>query len=445
MRILIDHGAFHNLGDISMLEAVALRLARTAPDVELCVRDRPGLKTELWQEPNVSRTTIHVAHPTDHAPSLSRLPYLWRYEDVCRTLWRNGCYALLGWGISPSRIPIDAGASCVPLGEFCRRYDALHIVGGGYLAESFADELWQKCCLLHAFASQGKPVILTGQQLGPFQTRWARRLLRGALRQVDFVGLREPTDSWAFCTDARLAPDHYALMGDDSFGLEPAEATEVEEVLARSGLSAGRFLAVNVRLGDYAPSHRQYVQHLAQLLTGLTRYYGLPLVVVPISRNDDDSDIRSGYQLQEALPEEVLHVLDDPDLGPRVIKGILGKAFAAVGVSYHFCTFALSQGVPAVCTFDGDYYAQKARGLARFWRDDRLLLPLRHCDSEAALQRATSLIDDTRFRETLQTQGPQAVHQWEAIFDRVVQHAYFSGHAHGAVCGPNAPGPVCRS
>jgi polysaccharide pyruvyl transferase WcaK-like protein len=227
-------------------------------------------------------------------------------------------------------------------------------------------------------------------------------------------------------------------MGDDSFGLEPAEATEVQAALTRVGLGSCRFLAVNLRIGTYAPSHAQYLHHFARLVARLARYYALPLLVVPISCNDDDSDIRSGYQLREAVQSECLCVLDDPDLSPRQVKGILGRAHAAVGSSYHFCTFALSQGVPAICTFDGAYYAQKARGLARFWGEDRLWLPLRQCHSESALSQTTSFIDDARLRDALQVRASRAVNTWKETFDRAVHDALFGRPARGVVTGAGA-------
>jgi polysaccharide pyruvyl transferase WcaK-like protein len=434
MRILIDHGAFNNLGDISMLEAVARRLTLTAPEMEIRVRNRPGLRTQLWQSNWITPVALEIPNTPENAPSLHQVPYLWRHQEQYRLLWQNGCYALLDRLINPCRIPMVNGHAGMSLGEFCDTYDALWIAGGGYLSELFIDELWQKCCLICAFAGQGKPVILTGQQVGPLGSRWTRGLLRRGLRKVAFVGLREPTDSLTFCKEAELSPDRYGVMGDDSFGLEPTGSVEIDALLARYHLSPGRFLAVNVRIGDYVSSHQHYVRHLAQLVSRLARRYELPVLVVPIALNKDDSDIVSGYKLKEAVDDDVLQVLDEPGLSPGLVKGVLGKAYAAVGVSYHFCTFALTQGVPALCIFDGKYYLQKARGLAGFWEDDRLLLHLRECDTETAVEKAAALFNDRRFRDVLRVRATTAIEKWKVMFDQIVTRSLLDARVRSADC-----------
>ncbi|MBI4522973.1 MAG: glycosyltransferase [Deltaproteobacteria bacterium] len=433
MRILIDHGCGDNLGDIAMLEGAVSRLHRRDRSITLCVRDRPGLRTRLWEWDGITPVKLDIPNTPENAPRL-QAPYLWRYQERYRVLWQNSCYALLNRLIDPCRIRMVNGHAGVSLGEFCGNYDALYITGGGYLAEPFVDELWQKCCLVCAFAAQGKPVILTGQQLGPLGSGWARALLGRGLRKVTFVGLREPTDSLTFCKEAGLPPDRYGVMGDDSFGLEPADSVEVETFLARYHLNPGRFLAVNVRIADYASSHQHYVRHLAELVSSLARRYELPALVVPIALNRDDSDIVSGYKLKQAVEGDVLQVLDEPRLSPRLAKGVLGKAYAAIGVSYHFCTFALTEGVPALCLFDGKYYLQKARGLAGFWENDRLSLHLRECDTATAVEKATALFDDTQFRDVLRARATTAIEKWKRTFDQVIQHSLFGARERSSVC-----------
>ncbi len=419
MRILVGHGSVGNLGDTAMLEAVVSRLHQLDPDCTLCVRDRQGLRTDLWDWERVTPTTFDLA-----LPGLPQVPYLWRYEKQCRAVWRNGCHALLDRLIDPGQILVGKGSSALPLDTFCQGYDALHIVGGGNLTDTFPGELWQRCCLIHTFAAQKKPVVLTGQQLGPFRTWWSRDALRRALRKVDFVGLREPTDSLDFCKWAKLSPERYAVTGDDSFGCEAEHSPELDALLSRYLLIPGSFLAVNVRIADYAPSQGNYLQQFAQLVAGLTRHYNMPAVVVPIALNAGDSDIVAGYKLQKVARSGSVQVLNEPELSRRLVKGVLGKAFAAVGVSYHLCTFALSQGIPAISTVDGEYYAQKARGLVRFWGDERLSLPLRECGTDVALKKATDLFDDRQFREVLPRRAKAAVANWQEAFDQTVHRVF---------------------
>jgi polysaccharide pyruvyl transferase WcaK-like protein len=303
------------------------------------------------------------------------------------------------------------------LGHYAAPFDGLVLLGGGYLTDTFAWSTVQRAALIRTFEQQGKPVVLTGQQLGPFHSVTTARVMGEALRRADFVGVREPTDSLAFCREADV-PRH-ALMGDDSFGLDSAD-DEARTLLERYGLEPGHFFAVNVRIGRYASEHEQHLDALAAQVRSLMDETGMPALVVPIALNETDSDVASGYRLKEAVGEDLL-VLDESDPTPSLIKGTLGLAHGAVGVSYHFCTFALGEGVPAVCIYDGAYYGQKAAGLCAFWGDDRLALALPSTD---LVPHVLSVWGDASLRDRLSVRAEEAKAEWHKVMEREIGNAF---------------------
>lgn len=418
MKILVNHSALNNHGDIAMVEGVVRRLLHTVNGANLYVQDHPSWPEQMWSANNITRVAMRLSEPIDRVPYIHRIPYLRRYEWKLKIIGTRYFHAMLDRGLNPSDIRVGSGSDPTTLGEWCSQYDAMHIVGMGGLTDLFLPVVWQCCCLVHTFALQGKPVIFTGQQLGPFHSWLTKNLLQRALRKAKFIGLREPADSLTFCQQANLASESFAVMGDDSFGLPAAGFEQVESFLSRYHLSPGKFIAANVRVGGYAPSHAQYIQQIADLMSNLSQRYDLPVVVVPISWERWDSDITSGYQLCEAMRSDRIQVLDKPEeLTTDLVKGILGQAYAAVGVSYHFCTFALSQAVPAICIFDGDYYSQKAKGISHFWGDERLALPLNKLDLKEATRLVSELIEDREFRKTLSIRAEIALQRWSEIFD----------------------------
>lgn len=420
MKILVNHSALNNLGDLAMIEGVVRRLLHTAKGNKLYVQDNPSLPKQMWETNNITRVSMRLSEPINQVPYLHRIPFLRRYEWKLKKIGIRGFHVMLDRGINPSNIQIDSGTDRIKLGTWCSEYDAMHVVGMGGLTDFFLPVVWQHCCLVHTFAMQGKPVIFTGQQIGPIHSKLTKNLLQRALRKAEFVGIREPTDSLTFCQQT-LASNRFALMGDDSFGLSATNQEQVKSFLSRFDLSPGKFLAVNVRVGNYAPSHAKYIQQIAQLMSNLSKRYDIPIVVVPISLVKWDSDVTSGYQLAEATKSDRIQVLDSQELTAALVKGILGQAYAAVGVSYHFCTFALSNAVPAICIFDGDYYSQKARGLSCFWGDERLALPLNKLDLQQATKQVSEVIEDPQFRAKLRTRADRAIQKWEEIFDLKVQ------------------------
>jgi polysaccharide pyruvyl transferase WcaK-like protein len=426
MKILVDHGSSYNLGDTAMIEGVVSRLMSILPGAEIFVIDRPNLKTMIWDLPGVSRQKEYVAKPI-FADMFSGVRFFWRFNGPWQRAISKITLACMGKILSLRSLPISKNGKSekgsVKLGEFCEQFDALHIVGGANLTDTFYRELFRRCVIILAFAEQGKPIILTGQQLGPFNSRMLRQALTRTLHKADFVGLREPVDSLTFCQEAHIDPKRLEVMGDDSFGLSPADDSLILGLLAQYGLKPNEFLAFNVRIGYYAQEHAKHVQKIAAIVDKIARQFQMPVVIVPIALNPSDSDIRSGKELAKAVRSANVLVLEN-NLTPALVKGVLGKAFGAVGVSYHFCTFALSQGVPAVCIYVGDYYAQKARGLCGFWQDERLALSLKDINTDWAVDHIVQVFKDELLRKKLNLLGKTAIEFWQDTFDRQVKNIF---------------------
>lgn len=417
MHLLVDHGAHRNLGDAAMLEAVVRRLHRLTGGAHLYVKDCP-LDLDVWGWENVYRVRFDVPAPA-RALAGAGLPALRGVRDRAGTWWNRACHARLGRTLRAGRVHVRAGDDSGPLDRWGRGFDGLHVAGGGAFTDVFPSELWQRCCLVQGFASRGKPVVLTGQQLGPVDSAVTRRSVLRTLRAASFVGLRDPTRSVRLCEAAGLPAGRFAMMGDDALGLPAAEAGRVERALARHGVEAGSFLAVNVRVGYYAPSYARHVASLAEAARRLAEPRGLPVLVVPIALGDLDSDIEVGRALARAVGGRA-RVLDASARTAGLTKGVLGQAWAALGVSYHFCQFALEGGTPAALLYDDPYYEQKGRGLRAFWGDERLALPIADLRRPDALGRLAATFDDAGLRDRLRRRAAGARREWARTFDHAV-------------------------
>jgi polysaccharide pyruvyl transferase WcaK-like protein len=436
-KILVLHGSSGNFGDSAMLEGVVSKLLTKLPSAQLFVADRPGLRTTLWNWRRVHKQCLpSVRLPYEHL--LAELPYVWRYNVQWQKASRWCLSLALGQTRRSEGIRLSDTRSNTPeqtSSQFCSSFDGLHMVGGGYLTDAFPDLLLQLVGLAQGFLDQGKPVLLTGQQIGPLNSRVMKGLARRLLRGARFVGLREPTRSVDFCKEFHLERGRFRVMGDDSFGLPSAEP-QVQKCLAAQGLMPGRFLAFNVRVGFYALEHRQYLPTIARLADELSRAFRMPVIVVPIAFNEGDSDDQSGQELLGMMRSSDARLLGSNDLTPSLVRGVLGQAFGAVGVSYHFCTFALSQGVPAIALYDGEYYGQKGRGLCRFWQDNRLAISLRDTRVSCLHRNIANVLEDSAGRQKLRRQALLAHKNWEEVFDQQVEQHF--AHAFGDRRGRSA-------
>lgn len=412
MKLLVDHGAYDNLGDLGMLEAALHRLRGYGTDIQLFVKDCP-LDHGIWNLPGIDRVDYHLPPPYKLprrgggirtrllralSPKNRRLLYLF----------------LLARGLTdPERARVDVDGTRMAAIDWVARFDALFMAGGGDLNDVFDNEIWQRACLIHSFAALGKPIVLSGQQIGPIRHWASRQALTGALRKVALIGLREPTDSVRICRRAQLEPGRYQVVGDDTFGLPDAESNEVRLLLDAHGLEPGRFIAVNIRIGLYSPIAEQSLRALANQASALGRHYGMPVLAVPIALDPGDSDLASGQKLAEYAPKGDIQTFQKVSWTPSLAKALLGQAFGALGVSYHFCTFALQNGVPAIALYDGDYYRQKALGLAAYWGDERLAWPLSKARS---IHDIVAIFDDVALRVRLGTQAGQDAARWKRFF-----------------------------
>jgi polysaccharide pyruvyl transferase WcaK-like protein len=430
MKLLVEHRSNANFGDSAMIEGALARLLHALPQWDMYIRDAPGLRADLWAYPRVHRECQYAADYlwADALSALSRRPGLWRVAEFWNRLAFRATIGGMGRIFSAGAIPLSKQTiqetGVRTLKEYCDRFDGLYLVGQSGLTDVFWDCCFQQCCLILAFAEQRKPIAITGQQLGPFRDRAYRSLAFRTLYAVDFVGLREPTRSIAACRDADLPASRFEVMGDDSFGMPEAPEEDVLSFLDALGIKEGQFLAVNVRFAYYAPEHHTHFRKLAALFDTLGETAGMPIVFVPISFNAVDSDTQTGKELGQAMRSRHVHITDDGTVTAPLMKGIMGKAAGAVCVSYHACTFALCQGVPAVCLYDGDYYRQKAMGLCAFWSDDRLALDLNECASVEAADRILHVLQDQRLKSALQFRSSTAIQRWETVFDRRIRQVF---------------------
>ncbi len=362
VHILLDHGCGKNFGDIAMLEAVTRKLCSVFPTATIAIVGHPPVDELLRTEPRIRVTGTQN---------------------------------------------IDADA-----------HDMLFVCGGGNLTELFAREVHRRCDNMEAFLRKKKAVVLTGQQLGPFQSKDPAERLKHCLRQATFVGVRD-IDSLRFCEEAGIPNENFGMTGDDSLGLAPALASNIDAILKENSLERGKFLAINVRLGSYVPEHREHLSLIAHIFDALSEQLSLPMLFVPISLNSFDSDREAATELKTMMLRSFT-VLETSNLEASDIKGILGAAYGAVGTSWHFCTFTLSMGKAAVCLYSGEYYGQKGRGLASFWGDERLAIQLPEEKPALVAQSILQTFSNQALQKNVLEKTKQAERIWNTFFEETL-------------------------
>ncbi len=420
-RVLIDHGAWKNYGDIAMLTGVC-RAYQQYPDCQRFVLN------DMLQ---YSAEAIGALQATP-AQLGRRLELTWvkrvravrGYHRLLPAAWRSRLEAELQLQQFHRRgaTLYDAYPGENFLDHFCRGFDMLHISGGNFLTDLFPRGVFSKALLVERFVQQGKPVLMSGQQFGPFRLPRMQQILARTLQQCDGIGIRESGLSARICEQAGVR-ERTEVSGDDSFGMPPATDETIRSVLQTHRLEPGRFLAINWRIAFYAPELAPMAERLLRIVWYVARELGLPVVFVPIYVGDEDSDLEAAELLRQLSPEREFVILDNRTWTTETVKGVLGQAYAGIGPSYHFGTFCLSQGIPVLNTVSGPYYQSKAQGLASFWGFPELHLPLHESARTVPDPGWTAFLSSPSVRAQLSDRAKAAREHWSRWIHQAIQRS----------------------
>ncbi len=268
--------------------------------------------------------------------------------------------------------------------------DLVVAAGGGYLTDLFELHASLVLSLLGLATQLGKPTAMFGQGLGPMASPKLLSKARSVLPLVNLIALRECRVGPGMLASFGVSSDRVAVTGDDV--IEPAYGARPPEL--------GTGIGINLRVAAYSEVESIHTGMIRTVLHDAARRLDAPLVPLPISSLDGESDVKTLEQLlhpQSAVngprsavgsplgPHWAVNGPRSAVVGPRPAVGSslqgnsdgaleldtphrlfqqVGRCRLVVTGSYHGGVFALSQGIPVVCVAKSMYYVEKFLGLA---------------------------------------------------------------------------------
>ncbi len=236
----------------------------------------------------------------------------------------------------------------------------------------------------------GRPYVVFGQSLGPFDDPIGRRLVADVLRGARRVLVREAL-SRDVARSLGVPEARLALVPDPAFALSPNDDDgAVAALLERTGLRPGRYWVVTVRQA-YASTGRAeatdaFVAEMARFI-GLALERGLvervAIVAHTLGPVPSEDDRRPARALHGRVASERAVLIED-DLGPRALASLYGRAAWMIGTRFHSVILALLAGTPTLAV---SYFGPKTRGIMTMLELDDLCLDLTTFDAEEALAR----------------------------------------------------------
>lgn len=348
------------------LQHAVLRVSADAPSwlaKEFDLTSSPGL-IHLWGRWQSIASRFRL--PANVARTLAPL-----YRTACTLC----CAALV---IAPrairSRVPgmegefIDAVANA----------RLVYFTGGGYLTD--AGKVEARAVLQTALLARlrGSRIVMTGQGIGPFNTYWTQCLMRLVATRCDVLTTRESQEAARWFRRWRLPQAGWQGGVDDACSLPYPSPTPP---------SHGRILAIHFRVSPFHTNGSKVSSAFVEIIRShLELGYAVKLFVF---QEHTEAEIKPYAEWLSALRSDAVTIVRDTD--PRVLRAHLAGCNRAVGLAYHFLLFALMSGIPAIATYDNEYYRAKFAGLAQLFGQPDALIPTSQFDAPRILQKLAAM------------------------------------------------------
>ncbi|MDN3481461.1 polysaccharide pyruvyl transferase family protein [Arthrobacter sp. APC 3897] len=260
-----------------------------------------------------------------------------------------------------------AGSAELPAGDPAReliselrKCDGLLIAGGGNLNSRYGWLLYERAAAVAVARALNKPVVVSGQTLGPQLSAADTMVLADLLRAAELTSVREQSSA-----DLAVRIGAPAVRGlDDASFLSGGQTAD----LPKTG-----YVAVTV--SPLAGSLENLYALLGAELDSLHRQTGQPAVFLPhVGIGDGDGWDMSAHARIAGSMTSPFRLM--PVLTARETAELTAGASMIVTSRYHPAVFGLSRSVPVVGLAVDDYSAVRLQGVSANWGLEDFVLPL---------------------------------------------------------------------
>ncbi|MCL6584921.1 MAG: polysaccharide pyruvyl transferase family protein [Anoxybacillus sp.] len=292
----------------------------------------------------------------------------------------------------------------IPESEDYEWADVVVSCGGGFLlSHGFSTALLQHLVQIKVALDYKKPVIIYSQSIGPFYSRFMRKISKLILDKVTKIYIREEiSQQWLErigCQNKEIA-----LVPDSAFCLEMEPSSRVDFLFESiKQQHDGPYIGMTVRdwnfpeVDNKAYYRKKYINSIRAAIQFIEeKYYGkvllMPQVLGPNPFNDDRIISR---EILDGLPNTNAELIDY-DLHPRELKYFYSKMDMFVGTRMHSNIFSLSSKVPTVAI----NYEHKTKGIMDLLDLSEFVLDINEITEESIIKTIVKCWDN---RYELQT------------------------------------------
>jgi polysaccharide pyruvyl transferase WcaK-like protein len=253
---------------------------------------------------------------------------------------------------------LDADDSAHAVIDAIRSSDGVAVSGGGNMASTWPSHIFERGTIGEIARLLGKPLVVSGQTIGPHLDEADRALVTTLLSSAALVGLREKP-SHAFSLELGVpAPLLNQTVDDASFLSEQRRQADV----AHDTATPYALVSLSTHVG--IENRDAFQQAVADLLDHVVETTGLDIRFYAHFASLDPAESRGDTVMHDAVIAKMTSTrVATLNEGDSVAAARLARGAALVVSSrYHPAVFAVSGGVPTIGIPVDDYTTTKLTG-----------------------------------------------------------------------------------
>tara|TARA_R110001583_G_scaffold143203_1_gene295312 strand:- start:22200 stop:23471 length:1272 start_codon:yes stop_codon:yes gene_type:complete len=383
--MLINMGGRGNIGDRAMALNVIRQLRNAAPDAALLVG--PHTLDFMIEEFDLTRYP-YLSHCFSRwgsiASRLGKTGLLRPFEFLFYLL--DGLF-ILTLVLLNRYLRIDFGWRFMEaeLARSISNSQVIFFCGGGYITDVGRFESRTNLIMAWFGVLARKPVIMSGQGLGPFDSWFSTFLLKRVIPRLEMITFRDATGSEQLLRKLGINWKSGCSVGDDAMSLP-----ERSVVITDDDWQGVRF-GVNFRISPFTPNLDERVEEFTHFLSIISNElnWQVNFFIFETWRPWEEGLIETIIQKGE-LKNFVIHKTEDP----REALFLTKRCDLAIGISYHFIVFALKLGIPVLALFTGEYYRGKMGGLMEWYQKDDWVVPVHQIQAKELAEKCQQVLEE---------------------------------------------------
>ena len=377
--LILGGFGYGNVGDEAQLSYCIKRLKSILPGFILRI-----------MTPDIKYSYItHDGCNVDEAPRLSLFdadtdgmygithikPKTWKsfikhYLQKIRFVIRGKLIVLNAYLIKMDLLPLLLKARRISFLYQLKECSGVFYDGGGYLTGETLSRLWDSFYVISAAKILGKPVFISGQTIGLWNSAWTKRQAKKVFAKCDLIGCRDHKGSLKALHGLGLNGNQAMAVCDDALFLtNEMKFSDISRNF--TNVQAKKYIALNIQTWGMSTDleKENSTEKVIKIIQQTIDITGYDIVLVSMSPVDEEAI----NFVTERYQSEKLHVFPF-EYDFKKIRAVYAYSKICVTMKHHPIIFSMGEKVPTIALYYDPYYLQKNQGaLALFGQENNVV------------------------------------------------------------------------